>query len=65
MIEVLIQRREYIDANERRHNSFSMSLSKFAQFAGISVVGLKNTTKKKNYQSPIHTKIVYYQNLKF
>ena len=49
MIEVLIQRREYIDANERRHNSFSMSLSKFAQFAGISVVGLKNTTKKKNY----------------
>ena len=55
MIEVLIQRREYIDANERKHNSFSMSLSKFAQFAGISVVGLKNTTKKKNYQLLIST----------
>ena len=50
MIEVLIQRSEYIDANERRHNSFDISLSKFTQFAGISVVGLKNTTKKKNYQ---------------
>ena len=50
MIEVLIQRSEYIDANERRHNSFDISLSKFTQFAGISVFGLKNTTKKKNYQ---------------
>ena len=65
MIEVLIQRREYIDANERRHNSFSMSLSKFAQFAGISVVGLKNTTKKKNYQSPIHTKSYIIKTLNF
>lgn len=55
MIETLIQKSEYIDANERRHNSFSMSLSKFAQFAGISVAGLKNTTKKKNYQLPIST----------
>lgn len=65
MIEVLIQRREYIDANERRHNSFSMSLSKFAQFAGISVVGLKNTTKKKNYQSPIRTKSYIIKTLNF
>lgn len=55
MIETLIQKSEYIDANERRHNSFSMSLSKFAQFVGISVAGLKNTTKKKNYQLPIST----------
>lgn len=55
MIETLIQRSEYIDANERRHNSFDISLSKFAQFAGISVVGLKSTAKKKNYQLPIST----------
>ena len=55
MIEVLIQRSEYIDANERRHNSFDISLSKFTQFAGISVVGLKNTTKKKNYQPSVDT----------
>ena len=52
MIEALIQRSEYIDANERRHNSFGISLNKFAQFAGISVVGLKDTVKKKNYQPP-------------
>lgn len=55
MIEVLIQRSEYIDANERRHNSFDISLSKFTQFAGISVFGLKNTTKKKNYQLSANT----------
>lgn len=36
MIETLLQRNEYIDANDRRHNSFSASLNKFAQFADIS-----------------------------
>lgn len=41
MIESLIVRNEYIDANERRHNSFGASLTKFAQFAGISAEGLK------------------------
>ncbi len=55
LMEALIQRSEYIDANERRHNSFGISLSKFAQFADISVVGLKNTAEKKNYQPPIST----------
>ena len=55
MIETLIQRSEYIDANERRHNSFGVSLSKFAQFAYISVAGLKSTAEKKNYQPPVST----------
>ena len=55
MIETLIQRNEYIDANERRHNSFGVSLSKFAQFADISVAGLKSTAEKKNYQPPVST----------
>ena len=55
MIETLIQRSEYIDANERRHNSFGVSLSKFAQFADISVAGLKSTAEKKNYQPPVST----------
>lgn len=55
MIETLIQKSEYIDANERRHNSFGVSLSKFAQFADISVAGLKSTAEKKNYQPPVST----------
>lgn len=53
IIEVLLQRREYIDANERRHNSFSASLNKFAEFADIFVDGLKSPTEKKSYQPPI------------
>lgn len=55
MIELLIQRNEYIDANERRHNSFSNSLIKFIQFADISIDGLKSTLEKKNYQPPSST----------
>lgn len=55
MIETLIQRSEYIDANERRHNSFGVSLSKFDQFADISVAGLKSTAERKKYQSPVST----------
>lgn len=55
MLETLIQRSEYIDANERRHNSFGVSLSKFAQFADISVAGLKSIAEKKNYQPPVST----------
>ena len=55
-IEELIQRSEYIDANERRHNIFGTSLSKFAQFADISVAGLKNTAEKKSHQPPVSTR---------
>ncbi len=55
IIEALIKRSEYIDANDRRHNGFSISLSKFAQFADISVLGLKNTSDKKHYQPPVST----------
>ena len=50
MIESLIVRNEYIDANERRHNSFGASLAKFAQFADISIEDLKQPMDKKSYQ---------------
>ena len=45
MIESHIVRKESIDANERRHNGFGASLAKFAQFADISVEGLKPTSE--------------------
>lgn len=53
MIESLIVRNEYIDANERRHNSFGVSLAKFVQFADISVEGLKQSMDKKSYQPSV------------
>jgi hypothetical protein len=53
MLETLVQKSEYIDANDRRHNSFSVSLSKFAQFAGISIDGIKEPSERKTYQPPI------------
>ena len=53
MIESLIVRNEYIDANERRHNSFGASLAKFARFADISVEGLNQSMEKKSYQPPV------------
>jgi len=53
MIEKLIQRNEFIDANEKRHNSFSVALNKFTQFAKISVEGLKPQPEKKIYKQPI------------
>lgn len=53
MLETLVQKSEYIDANDRRHNSFSVSLSKFAQFAGISIDGIKAPSERKTYQPPI------------
>ena len=53
MIESLIVSKEYIDANERRHNSFGASLAKFAQFADISVEGLDSTSEKRSYQTPV------------
>lgn len=52
MIESLIVRNGYIDANERRHNSFGVSLAKFAEFADIYVEGLKHPMNKKSYQPP-------------
>lgn len=53
MIETLIQRSEYVDANERRHNSFNMALSKYAQFAKISIDSIKIQSERKNIQTPI------------
>ena len=55
MLESLIKRGEYVDANERRHNSFSNALIKFIQFADIPVEGLQATLEKKNYQPPSST----------
>lgn len=55
MIDMLIHRSEYIDANNRRHNSFGISLSKFTQFADMSVAELKSTSDKKNYHPPVST----------
>ena len=52
VIEKLIVRNEYIDANGRRNNSFNAALNKFVQFADISVDRLKTQTSKKNYQQP-------------
>lgn len=37
IIESLVRKDEFIDANERRHNSFSASLNKFAQFANVTI----------------------------
>lgn len=53
MIETLVHNSEYIDANERRHNSFSAALSKFAQFADLSIDGVKTQSERKNVQVPI------------
>ena len=53
IIENLIQRSEYIDANERRHNSFSAALNKYAQFANFTIDGSTTAEEKKSIQSPI------------
>lgn len=52
MIETLIQNNEYIDANERRHNAFSVALNKYCQFASISIDEAKAPAEKKNYHPP-------------
>lgn len=57
-IEALTSRSEYIDANERRSNSFNYSLRKFAQFAGISADGLNVKPKKKYYKPPVSSQTV-------
>lgn len=54
MIETLVQRNEYIDANERRHNSFSAALNKFAQFTGFSIDKSEITSNQRVIQTPFH-----------
>lgn len=53
VIDTLIQRNEYIDANERRHNGFGAALNKYVQFVGISDEKTKAPAEKKNYHPPI------------
>lgn len=65
MIDTLIQRNEYIDANERRHNSFDASLSKFAQFAGISIDRIKAPSERKNYQPPVNSELFVIKTVDF
>lgn len=55
MIEELVRRNEYIDANYQRYNNFDIALSKFVQFADIPVEGLKITPEKENHQLPTST----------
>lgn len=56
LIESLIERREYTDVDNRSYRMLSISLSKFAQFAGIYVSELESTSINKNYQSYDRTK---------
>lgn len=56
MIETLIQQNEYIDANERRHNSFGAALNKFIQFADLSVENLGIPSEKNSFQTPFSSK---------
>lgn len=65
MIETLVHNSEYIDANERRHNSFSAALSKFAQFADLSIDGIKTQSERKNVQVPIISKPYVVKNVDF
>lgn len=53
IIDALVERNEYMYANERRHNSFSAALSKFAQFADISIDGIKTAPEKRSIHTPI------------
>lgn len=65
-IDALIQREEFIDANERRHNSFTIALNKFAQFTNALItekdfekwlitVDKNDIIKAKDYIRTIHT----------
>lgn len=64
MIETLVHNSEYIDANERRYNSFGAALSKFAQFVGLSIDGIKKQTEK-NVQVPITCQSYVVKNVDF
>lgn len=46
MIEMLILKKEFLEANDRRDNSFKRALNLYAQFAGIHIDGLKSSTNK-------------------
>lgn len=54
MIEAVLQRNEFIDANERRNDSFRDSLRKFAEFADLYIAGLAETRSRK-HQPPDST----------
>lgn len=55
MIESVITQKQYIEANERRNNGFGIALSKYAQFADISIEELETVKEKKNYNPPNST----------
>lgn len=55
MIESLIVREEYIDANDRRHNNFNIALNMFAKFADITVESLKSSIENKDTKLSEHT----------
>jgi len=46
MIEMLILKKEFIEANNRRDNNFKRAINLYAQFAGIHIDGLKSSTNK-------------------
>lgn len=48
MIESLIVKKEYIDANERRRNNFNIALDMFAQFADITIEKLISSIENEN-----------------
>ncbi|MCM1222303.1 MAG: HIRAN domain-containing protein [Lachnospiraceae bacterium] len=51
MIETLVQKNEYIDANARRNNSFSKSLNKLAKFLDLSIDGLELQPDRNNIRT--------------
>ncbi len=55
IIEKLVVRNEYINANKRRHNSFRAALTKFTLFAGIIVDELNFPKKKRRSQVSYNT----------
>ena len=55
MIESLIVRNEYIDANERRHNSFNDTLNQITRFLEIYVDGLVPEMQENNHNLPEST----------
>ena len=55
MIESLIVREEYIEANDRRHNKFNIALNMFAKFADITVENLKSSIENKDTKLSEHT----------
>ena len=50
MIEMLILKKEFLEANDRRDNSFKRALNLYAQFADIHIDGLKSSIKNNGSQ---------------